>query len=389
MGDCYITRKTQPYVMLSTDGKFQYPSKVIVPNTVTSLQANSLLGFYTHNEIEEIIFESGSQIKTIGISSFHNCTNLKSINIPESITSIGSSAFNSDISLQSVSFDETENSEAKTITFNGSTIFDNCSSLTTFKFKDNSKIKLVFTTSSAQTFRNCKKIDDTFFSDLMSRIDHPKTYVGAYIFQGCTNLKKIICPIIGNYLFQDCSVTDENGVPAEGLEEATIEPLYQINSASIQGVFQNCKSLKKAIIKNITAIGTYFFQNCINLVSVTLPENVTAIYTSAFSGCSSLSELFLPSTITYFGGSTVFAGCTNLTNLSVGTDWNCTADFSQLTLSESSLKGVFENLKDLTGTTGKSLTISLSNYLTAINLGYITQEASGNIYKGWTIKSTS
>ena len=64
-----------------------------------------------------------------------------------------------------------------------------------------------------------------------------------------------------------------------------------------------------------------------------------------------------------FGGSTVFTGCANLSNLTVGTNWNCNADFSALDLSIESIEGIFNNLKDLTSETAKTLTLGTNNLL--------------------------
>jgi hypothetical protein len=97
---------------ISENGIFQYPKNVIIPNTVTSLQQSNGIGFYGHSEIETIKFESGSKLTSLPNYCFSNCTGLKEVHIPESVTSIGYS-FRDDTALELVVF---ESDGEKTIT---------------------------------------------------------------------------------------------------------------------------------------------------------------------------------------------------------------------------------------------------------------------------------
>lgn len=356
MADCFINGQggsgnSDYEFTFSVDGKFQYPSKVIIPNTVISLQGGSLQGFYQHSEIKEIEFENECQITTLPSSCFSQCTNLEKINIPKSITKFSGNAFYGDTLLQAVVFEEDSEDEEKKILMNGGSDFQNCISLTDFEFTADSKIKIELNQSSRNLFMGCTKIDDNFFSNFINKVV-ATTSVGESIFNGCTNLTNVICPIIGQSLFLNC----------KGLEEATISPKNMI-TATPNYVFQGCTNLKSATITNITGLGYNFFYNCTNLTSITLSEGITTIYNNAFQNCSSLTELFLPSTITSFAGKTVFVGCTNLSNLSVGANWNCVADFSTLDLAIESIIGIFNNLKDLTSETTKTLTLGSNNLL--------------------------
>ena len=56
------------------------------------------------------------------------------------------------------------------------------------------------------------------------------------------------------------------------------------------------------------------FQNCTNLISVTIPSGVTLIEDDAFAGCSKLTNISIPSTVTEIG-SGIFSGCSSLTSI--------------------------------------------------------------------------
>ena len=61
----------------------------------------------------------------------------------------------------------------------------------------------------------------------------------------------------------------------------------------------------------MTGIGSYAFQYCSGLTSVTIPNSVTSIEYGAFWGCSGLTSVTIPNSVTSIGGS-AFEWCTGL-----------------------------------------------------------------------------
>ena len=59
---------------------------------------------------------------------------------------------------------------------------------------------------------------------------------------------------------------------------------------------------------NVTTIGTYAFQNCNSLTSITIPDGVTSIGTYAFNACYSLTSITIPDGVTSIG-SNAFQYC--------------------------------------------------------------------------------
>lgn len=76
-------------------------------------------------------------------------------------------------------------------------------------------------------------------------------------------------------------------------------------------------AIEKVVIeKGITSIGEYAFNNCSNLISISIPNSVTKIEMCAFSGCSSLSSIEIPKEVTSIGDS-AFSGCSTLSSITI------------------------------------------------------------------------
>jgi hypothetical protein len=63
---------------------------------------------------------------------------------------------------------------------------------------------------------------------------------------------------------------------------------------------------------SVTAIGSFAFDNCTKLTSVTIPISVTSIGLSAFSGCTSLTNVNISDSVTSIGNG-AFYNCSSLT----------------------------------------------------------------------------
>lgn len=65
---------------------------------------------------------------------------------------------------------------------------------------------------------------------------------------------------------------------------------------------------------NVTAISSYAFAGCCNLTSLSIPNSVSTIEKYAFSGCSSLKSLIIPDEVQIIEPNT-FEGCSSLTSM--------------------------------------------------------------------------
>ena len=110
---------------------------------------------------------------------------------------------------------------------------------------------------------------------------------------------------IGSYAFQYCS----------GLTSITIP-----NSVTSIGekAFFGCDGLTSVTIPNsLTSIGDYAFHSCSGLTSVTIPNSVTSIGERAFCYCSGLTSVTIPNSVTSIGN-LAFDLCSGLTSVTIG-----------------------------------------------------------------------
>ena len=127
--------------------------------------------FYKNGSITSVVIPKG--VTVIGNSAFDYCGNLTSITIPESVTSIGSYAFQS-TGLKSVSL-------PNSITSIDVGLFANCNNLFSIKLSDNIK------TIPDAMFYNCQRLSHI-------TIPYGVTSIVGEAFFGCTYLRNVTMP---------------------------------------------------------------------------------------------------------------------------------------------------------------------------------------------------
>ena len=188
--------------------------------------------------------------------AFADCTNLKNITIPDSLTSIDYS------------------------TFEGCTSLAYCND-NNGKYLGNSEnpylvlIDVIDTAASDFTISNATKV------------------IGSEAFSNCTNLKSIIIPdsvtSIGNSAFKGCTNLKSITIP---------DSVASIGSFA----FEDCTSLKSITLPDsVTSIGSLAFDGCTGLKSITLPDSVTSIGQFAFRSCTNLASVYYTGTATEWG----------------------------------------------------------------------------------------
>ena len=199
-------------------------------------------------------FKYFTGVDSIVDNAFYD-SNIVSITIPDSVTSISASAF------------------------------DGCDSLpveNNLRYADTYLIKAVDKSLSTYTIKEGTK------------------WIGDSAFRYCSSLTSITIPdsvtSIGSYAFDGC-----DSLPVEnGLRYADTYLIKAVDNLSTYTIKEGTKW-----------IGDSAFRYCSSLTSITIPDSVTSIGSYAFDGCSYLTSITIPDSVTSIGKG-VFNGCDSL-----------------------------------------------------------------------------
>ena len=94
------------------------------------------------------------------------------------------------------------------------------------------------------------------------------------------------------------------------------------NGYAIYGSKANANSYNRSRVRRVyigdgvTSIGSYIFNNCYSLTSITIPDSVTRINDYAFNSCYSLTSITIPDSVKMISGY-VFNNCYILTSVTI------------------------------------------------------------------------
>lgn len=251
----------------------------------------------------------GKPVKEIGNKAFYGYSNLKSVDMPDSITCIKSGAFYQCRSLSQISF-------PYGLTSIEDRAFLNCCELEEIEFPD-SLVSLgkesfyqCYKLERVKMSKNILRIEDAAFSDCskLVSIDLPEslTSIGEFAFR-CTAVKEVKIPSqitsISNFMF-------------EGSALETIE-LHDGITAIGGGAFSSCVNLTNIELpESIVYFGDGAFKSCTGLVSIKIPSGITEIQMDLFSCCSSLTNVEMHDNIISIGFN-AFWGCSSLESINI------------------------------------------------------------------------
>ena len=247
---------------------------------------------------------NGNTIIGINSSAFSGNTNLTTIIIPEGVTTLGSCAFKDCTALKEVYLPTTLTS-IRTGGTDGT--FMNCSSI------EKITIPNAVVSGTCSTPKNIFGWSTATIKEI--EFNETVTSIGNNAFTAMTALEKIEIPdtitSIGNSAFKDCtSLTGKITIPQ--------------NVVSIgNNAFDNCKNINEIEFLSkgeLVSIGSSAFYNLPNLTSVKIPEGVTTLGNIAFKNCTSLKEVYLPTTLTSIttgGTSATFMDCRAIEKITI------------------------------------------------------------------------
>ncbi len=217
----------------------------------------------------------GEEVETIPANLFAGCTNVTSINLPNTLRYIGSNAF--------------KNTGVTSITIPNSV-----------------------TSIGSGAFYGCANA----FTPLV--ISENVDTIGPDAFGGCDNLTAVTwnpqnCAV--GYISNDYYY-DNNGDRIYYWRDATSSPFpssvqtftFGNNVQTIPAYLcYNLNQIASISIPNgVTKIGTRTFYNCAGLASVTMPNSVKRIEAETFRNCTSLASINLSSNLDYIGSSAFY-----------------------------------------------------------------------------------
>lgn len=376
-------------------GKNTTLTSVSIPETVTELEYSAFTGC---TSLTAVTIPSGlTKAGSLGSGAFSGCsalttvqfgsgltsipealfegTGLKTITLPESVTSIGMWAFADCAKLEQVSF-------PASLTSIDGCAFENCTALTAVTlpkrltelgndvFENCSALKSVWIPKSLTNingfgdgcFAGCTALTDITFETGITKIaDHQfdgspiksitipgtVTTIGSSAFSGCANLTAIDLPTsvtqIDAYAFSSTGLTAVTlpkhlrklGLSAFSGCTALKSVFIPLSLQTASNPFRNCKALTDVTFEDgrtelpdtlledsgirqftvpqtVTKIGYSAFAGCTQLTAITLPAGLRELGSGAFSGCTALTGVALPDSLTALGRG-AFANCTSLT----------------------------------------------------------------------------
>ena len=186
---------------------------------------------------------------------------------------------------------------------------------------------------------NIKNVNLTGYSKLRR--------IGESAFNGCTALSSVTLNSslleIGVYAFKNCRALTSINLPANVKECSPyfVDGCSNLQAISVNGNNNYYTSIKGVLYNkakttllrcpegyastsffsddypsSITTIGSYAFESCKNIFTMTIPYGVTSFGSGAFRYCTSLKFLTIPSSVNKFGDY-AFVGVENLEHLTV------------------------------------------------------------------------
>ncbi|MBD5258504.1 MAG: leucine-rich repeat protein [Barnesiella sp.] len=251
----------------------------------------------------EYVDMSQSKVTTLPLYVFNECSALKTVLLPSTLTSINDHAF--------------YNTRIKNLTLPvslktlGANVFQNCTSLESIDMSETNVTEI-----PQYAFSGCTALstvgfpsalvslgEKAFYNSRITTVELPATVksIGSNVFEGCksltsADLSKTAITNIGNYTFSNCSKLTSVLLP----KNITTIGIY---------AFQGTALPSFTMPETVTTLGSYAFYNCTALKTVDLSNSkLTSIQNSIFSGCTALTDIDFPKTITTLG-KTIFSGC--------------------------------------------------------------------------------
>ena len=257
----------------------------------------------------------GYTVKKIS-DGFKDCTKLKSVTIPSSVTAINRPAFEGCTSLKKIVVDPnnasycsedgvlfkndkteivrypigktgTEYVIPNSVTKIGYEAFGDCSKLTSITITSS------VTSIDVAAFLGCTGLTSMVIPNSVTGIDN-------LAFYGCTNLESITIPgsvtIMGEQEFAGCNSLKSINVDVNNSAYSSVDGVLFNKEKTVLLYYPHGRPYTQYAVPNgVATIFEFAFADCTRLTSIEIPSSVTYIIDMAFDGCRSLKDVH------YFG----------------------------------------------------------------------------------------
>lgn len=241
----------------------------------------------------------------IGARAFNSCISLTRVSLPATLTNLGDYAFSGCLQLESVHLPADFGAVIGTSAFETSLV-----DMTFYVPPEDGAVCRTILSGTVLVINSTVVLAVSSASGDLS-LPSDITEIAPFAFQNCGSLQSVSWTsapanaIVGSYAFDGCSGLSSVSLP---------DTLTGIGSYA----FRNTGVVTLILPAALQSIGDYAFQNCASLQSVTWAEapSVPTLGTYAFDGCSVLSSVRLPDNLEVIGQGT-FRNCTALTEITL------------------------------------------------------------------------
>ncbi len=269
-------------------------------------------------------------------NALQGCNTLKTITLPDTITSIGYDAIS-------------DCTGVETLYYNITALDDLTASDAIWDYLGNAGKGVTLVIGANVTripayFTNCSMLlKRPNIHSVVFEEGSICSYIGAYAFERCVNLSSIVIPEtvtgLGSNAFYGCTGLRSIGPVGSGcdIEYAWTDTIPRNMFTGLTGLTKviftetvipkdgsplaGCSALKSAgpigggydvEFGWTSSIPAYVFSGCSSLTEVVLPDSLTTIGTYAFNNCTGLTKIVIPASVTTIG-SAAFSRCTGFT----------------------------------------------------------------------------
>ncbi len=274
--------------------------ELVIPESITEICKYAFCGY---EGLESVICAEGSTLRDIKYRVFYKCPNLRSVNLPSSLTHISLGAF-----------EECTAIESMTLPFVGG--YADGSGGTHFAY--------IFGASDHDQI-SYNNYGYNYVPKSLTSVTVMGGRIAGYAFYKCSGITSITLgdgvTYVGDRAFEGVNAKEsDRGLQyvstwVVGCDSSVTDARIRTGTKGIAAyAFSRCTGLKSVIIpEGVTCIGDSTFYKCTGLESISIPSSVVSIDAYAFSECTSLSSVeFAEGSVLESIGKKAFGGCKSL-----------------------------------------------------------------------------